>query len=135
MHGGDVVRRASRGGAGVAQRRTFEYDNLMSLIVPIFLAVFAVAEPLRLYLGFSGNLHEKVAMLCDRVGGCEARVQQRAVVPCTQVSNMSAFLLLTAFPTVPVAAFLSFLQRQRMPIEIYLGIPFFVFVVRRAAAA
>ena len=32
----------------------------MAPLVPLFLALFGVMEPLRVYLGFSGNLQEKV---------------------------------------------------------------------------
>ncbi len=47
------------------QRRTYKYDSLMAVMVPIFLALYGALEPLRLYLGFSGNVLEKV-----RVRGC-----------------------------------------------------------------
>ena len=55
------------------QRRGDHYDSLMAIMVPVFLALYGVLEPLRLYLGFSGNVKEKV--------GYPAAVVERHVSP------------------------------------------------------
>jgi hypothetical protein len=53
---------------------------------------------------------------------------------CCQIPSLSAFLLLTIFPIAPLVLYLSFFQRQSLPIEPAIGIPFiFVLVSCRAA--
>lgn len=42
------------------QRYTYRYSETMRIIVPILIAGFGLCEGLRLYLGFSGNLMERV---------------------------------------------------------------------------
>ena len=44
------------------QRYTFQYDHYMEIIVPIFLGLYGICEAVRLYLGWSGNLMERVRL-------------------------------------------------------------------------
>jgi hypothetical protein len=54
----------------VLQRYNFQYDRYMRILVPVFIAGYSVCEPLRLYLGYSGNLKEKVAVaFCQSLRG------------------------------------------------------------------
>lgn len=48
--------------ACIPQRYTFIYDMYMRILIPIFIAAYAVCEIFRVYLGYSGNLLEKVGV-------------------------------------------------------------------------
>ena len=123
-----------------AQRRFPAYDKLMAPLVPVFIVLFGVMEPLRVYLGFSGNLQEKVGVnpllrrhsflwgLC--FGTRVVSVVLVVVLSVFQVSNLSAFFLLTIIPGLPIVAFLSFLQRDQFPVETIMGAIYIVFIVR-----
>lgn len=77
---------------------TLELNTIMRFVVPIFTGVWLLVEGVRLYLGHSGNLRERVP-------------------------ELAAFLLLTLFPQVIVVIFLSFVALNRLPIDLIIGIP------------
>jgi hypothetical protein len=52
-----------------------------------------------------------------------------------QVSNLSAFFLLTLVPLLPIVAFLSFLQRDQLPLERIAGAVYMAFLVCKGLTA
>eukprot|EP00736_Rhodelphis_marinus_P009319 Rmarinus@m.16283 len=66
------------------------------IILPVIVTLFTVAEPLRLYFGFVGNLREKVPQL-------------------------AASFILGWLPILPADIYLTFLQTTPVPIESALG--------------
>ena len=77
----------------VAVEKSIGYSHDVP-IVALFLWV--VIEPIRLSLGFSGNLTEKVP-------------------------NLATYLLMTVFPQLPLVVYLGFLQGVTFPIDNILG--------------
>jgi transmembrane protein 17 len=70
-----------------------------AIALPVLVALWILFETLRLRLGYSGNLTEKVP-------------------------EMAAFWLLTVLPQLPLTVFLSFVQISAlMPFDVALGIP------------
>jgi len=91
--------RASRLGRGrFLQVTNIDMNIIMKFVVPIFSVVWVLAEAIRLMLGLSGNIRERVP-------------------------ELAAFLLLTVFPQIPVVAFLSLGALNRTPIDYIIGIP------------
>lgn len=89
---------------------SIEMNVIMQFIVPIFSGVWVLIEPVRLLLGISGNMRERVP-------------------------ELAAFLLLTVFPQLPVTVLLGFLAADRMPMDIIAAAPQLVFVVLEAVVA
>jgi hypothetical protein len=77
----------------VAVEKSIGYSHDVP-IVALFLWV--VIEPIRLSLGFSGNLTEKVP-------------------------NLATYLLMTVFPQLPLVVYLGYLQGVTFPIDNILG--------------
>eukprot|EP00616_Rhizochromulina_sp_CCMP1243_P013708 CAMPEP_0118964310 /NCGR_PEP_ID=MMETSP1173-20130426/2036_1 /TAXON_ID=1034831 /ORGANISM="Rhizochromulina marina cf, Strain CCMP1243" /LENGTH=178 /DNA_ID=CAMNT_0006912751 /DNA_START=31 /DNA_END=567 /DNA_ORIENTATION=- len=75
----------------------FEFVSQLyrAFVIPCFF-FWSLAEPTRLFYGYSGNLTE-------------------------QVPHSSAFFLITVFPQVPGVLFLTFAQEHSYPIERILG--------------
>jgi hypothetical protein len=82
----------------------------MRFVTPILFAMWGAIELFRLRLGASGNLRERVP-------------------------ELAAFLLLTAFPALPLVGFLCFGALQRLPMETALGMPMVVFLVLEIVVA
>ena len=80
-----------------------------SLLVPAY-STWLMAEVPRLYVGMKGVLRDKLP-------------------------EMAAFLLLSFFPQVWIALYLSFLQEIILPFDEVLGMTMFVFIVAESALA
>lgn len=81
------------GGTILHKLSSFRYSDRLhrSVLFPVF-GAWAVAETARLYLGHTGNLHDRVPLL-------------------------SAFLLITIFPQIPCIIYLSYYQELVFPVD------------------
>lgn len=85
--------------------------RIATYILPVAVVVWCLVEIARLRLGYFGNLREKVP-------------------------ELSAFFLLTAFPSLACVAYLTAVQRvlrNDLPLDVAVGIPMIAFVVRSSA--
>lgn len=80
------------------------FDDAYKIISPIVFSLWAVAEPVRLLFGYTGNLKEKVPQL-------------------------AAFFLLTCFPQIPAFVYFLFVETNQLPINYFLNIMQFLFLV------
>ncbi len=76
----------------------------MAILVPLLTALWVLVEPARLWLGYSGNLRERVP-------------------------ELAAFLLLTVVPQFLVLIFLGFVPSRRFPIETIIVVPQLIFLI------
>jgi len=83
---------------------------IMRFVIPIFSVVWALLEGVRLWLGFSGNLRERVP-------------------------ELAAFVLLTVFPQIPIVILLGFVAVDRVPADLVTAFPQLVFLVLEAVLA
>jgi transmembrane protein 17 len=94
-----------------ASLSVYKSNNLLSTnmgigryIAPFALVMWLITELPRLWFGYTGNLREKVPQL-------------------------SAFQLLTIFPSLPAVVYLALLQPVRFPIETSLGLTIIFFEI------
>lgn len=85
-------------------------NPIMKFIVPIFSGVWVLIEAIRLWLGFSGNLRERVP-------------------------ELAAFVLLTVFPQIPIMLLLGFIAVDRVPADAVTAAPQLVFLVFEAVVS
>lgn len=112
------------------QTQTYQVDEEFRIVSPILLGVFTLVELGRIRLGFVGNLRERV-----RLGACPAAASalalRRLTTCCSQIPELSAFLLLTCFPTLGLIVFLTFIQMPMLPYEPIIGFPLLLMLVSR----
>lgn len=85
-------------------------NPIMKFIVPIFSGIWVLVEAIRLWLGFSGNLRERVP-------------------------ELAAFVLLTVFPQIPIMLLLGFIAVDRVPADAVTAAPQIVFLVLEAVVS
>eukprot|EP01112_Ceratiomyxa_fruticulosa_P015191 TRINITY_DN4443_c0_g1_i1.p1 TRINITY_DN4443_c0_g1~~TRINITY_DN4443_c0_g1_i1.p1 ORF type:complete len:194 (-),score=25.15 TRINITY_DN4443_c0_g1_i1:337-918(-) len=74
------------------------------IIDAIFIIIWILVEPLRLYCGYSGNLRERM-------------------------STLYLFILLTIAPQLAVTVYLSIIQTPRFTLDLAVGVPMLAFLV------
>lgn len=89
---------------------TYAIMEEFAIVTPILTFVFGVVEIARLRLGYSGNLRERVP-------------------------ELSAFLLLTCFPSIPFVGFLTFGQVPMLPREPIIGVPLLLILIAEVVFA
>mmetsp|Transcript_26304 Transcript_26304/g.91497 ORF Transcript_26304/g.91497 Transcript_26304/m.91497 type:complete len:176 (-) Transcript_26304:83-610(-) len=83
---------------------TYDVDEEFVIVAPILGGLFTLIEAGRIRLGYVGNLKEKIP-------------------------ELSAFLLLTCFPTIGLIVFLTFIQMPMLPPEPIIGFPLLLIMV------
>ncbi|CAE7365445.1 tmem17a, partial [Symbiodinium sp. KB8] len=87
-----------------------DMNPIMKFIVPIFSGIWVLVEAIRLWLGFSGNLRERVP-------------------------ELAAFVLLTVFPQIPIMLLLGFIAVDRVPADAVTAAPQLVFLLLEAVVS
>lgn len=81
--------------------QTYELDVFGQVLAPLCFGVWAAAELIRLYFGYSGNLQEKLPQI-------------------------AVFFLLSIFPQLPCLVYVMHLQSLQLPMESVLGWSVFI---------
>lgn len=110
--------------------------------VSIAFGVWSLVEVARLAFGYFGNLGESVrSRVVGETGPPRAHCRQPAsdrahsATGPAQVAELSACLLLTLFPQVPIVAFICFVNPASVPSDLACGVIMTVFIVRATGAS
>lgn len=124
-------------------------DEKVKYSLPVLVAVWCLCEPARILLGYTGNLREKVcspgrypllpgaflALQWLLRRALHSRASDSAFAP-LQVSELSAFWLLTLFPQLPLVIYLTIGQHYIggwMPLDLAVGVILIAMNVRGSA--
>lgn len=115
------------------QLSTYETKLEWMIVPPSLFFLWSILEFFRIRLGYSGNLRGKV---CASRGGDEcvrpspAREHESQTTFLTrQVPELSAFILITLFPQIPILAVLAIIQVPQLPVEMIISLPLILLLV------